>query len=80
LLEVPILIFPEVFDEITTSSVGTLLFKAPSEKEVRNFVENDPYYTNGLVTSNLIYLLNIVEWTVKEWNVVIGLESILNKK
>jgi len=51
-------------------SGGALIFKAANEGVVKNFVEQDPYYTNGLIT----------KWSMKEWTPVIGLESILPKK
>lgn len=41
-----------------------LVFRAPDSSVVENFVRNDPYVTNGLVT----------RWEVRSWAVVIGNE------
>ena len=39
-----------------------LVFRAPDRSVVENFVRNDPYVANGLVT----------RWEVRSWAVVIG--------
>lgn len=41
-----------------------LLFKVEDIKEIEEFVNNDPYYLAGLVTS----------WEAKLWHIVIGPE------
>ena len=41
-----------------------LVFRAPDSSVVENFVRNDPYVTNGLVT----------RWEVRSWTVIIGNE------
>jgi uncharacterized protein len=43
---------------------AVLIFKADNTKPIEEFVNNDPYVKNGL----------IAEWTVRQWNVVIGVE------
>lgn len=42
-----------------------LIFRAKNRSIVEDFVRNDPYVLNGLITS----------WIVREWNVVIGQQS-----
>jgi len=39
-----------------------LIFKGDSPEVAEDFVKRDPYVSNGLIT----------EWTIREWNVVIG--------
>lgn len=39
-----------------------LVFKTDSHSAVENFVEQDPYVKNGLVT----------QWNIRSWNVVAG--------
>lgn len=39
-----------------------LVFKGDSPEVAEDFVKRDPYVRNGLIT----------EWTIREWNVVIG--------
>lgn len=39
-----------------------LVFKASDKSVVEDFVKNDPYANNGLVTN----------WEIREWTVVIG--------
>jgi uncharacterized protein YciI len=39
-----------------------LIFKAESPLDLENFVEQDPYVKNGLVTN----------WKIRAWNVVAG--------
>ncbi len=41
---------------------AVLIFRAPSEAIVEDFVRADPYVLNGLVRS----------WTIRKWNVVAG--------
>lgn len=41
---------------------AVLAFKGDSRTVAENFAQNDPYVKNGLIP----------EWTVREWNVVIG--------
>lgn len=41
---------------------AALVFKADDRSVVENFVRNDPYVKNGLIT----------DWKVREWTVVIG--------
>ena len=41
---------------------AALVFKADDRRVVEEFVNNDPYVKNGLITS----------WTIHEWTVVIG--------
>jgi uncharacterized protein len=41
---------------------AVLVFKGESPTVAENFVKNDPYVLNGL----------IVEWSVRQWSVVIG--------
>ena len=43
---------------------AALIFKTEDRAIVENFVKNDPYVKNGLVTS----------WKVHQWTVVIGAE------
>jgi uncharacterized protein YciI len=43
-----------------------LIFKANSIDVIEEFVQNDPYVQNGLVTS----------WKIKEWNSVVGKDAI----
>lgn len=44
------------------SDQAVFLFKGPSPKVAEQFVEADPYVTNGLVT----------EWRVRPWMTVVG--------
>jgi len=41
---------------------ATLVFRAPGQSVVEDFVRNDPYVLNGLVK----------HWKIRLWNVVIG--------
>jgi hypothetical protein len=41
---------------------AVLIFKGESPAVAENFAQNDPYVKNGLIP----------EWSVREWNVVIG--------
>jgi uncharacterized protein YciI len=41
---------------------AVLIFRADDEKVVTDFVKNDPYMANGLVT----------EWHIRPWHVAIG--------
>lgn len=41
---------------------GVLVWRADDTRVVEDFVRDDPYVTNGLVTS----------WTVRPWTVVVG--------
>ncbi len=41
---------------------AVLVFKADGPETVENFVQNDPYVKNGLVT----------RWQIRPWSVVIG--------
>lgn len=41
---------------------ATIVFKVESPSQVEQFVKNDPYIINGLVT----------EWQIREWTVVVG--------
>ena len=41
-----------------------LLFRAPEKGVVEDFVRNDPYVVNGLVT----------RWEIRPWTVVVGTE------
>ena len=42
-----------------------MIFRGESPRVAEDFAENDPYVTNGLVTS----------WRVRPWNVVVGRET-----
>jgi len=42
-----------------------LVFRVPDRAVVENFVRNDPYVTNGLVT----------RWEIRSWTVIIGSEG-----
>jgi uncharacterized protein len=42
-----------------------MIFRGDSPHVVEDFAQNDPYVTNGLVTS----------WRVRPWNVVVGRET-----
>lgn len=44
------------------SDGAALVFNVENEKQVQEFVDNDPYVQNGLIT----------EWAIREWTVVIG--------
>jgi uncharacterized protein YciI len=41
---------------------AALIFKADNRGAVEDFVKNDPYVKNGLITN----------WKIREWTVVIG--------
>lgn len=41
---------------------AVLIFKGDNRTVAESFAQNDPYVKNGLIP----------EWTVREWNVVIG--------
>ena len=41
---------------------AALVFKADDRNVVEDFVKNDPYVQNGLIT----------DWKIREWTVVIG--------
>ena len=41
---------------------AALVFKVDDRSKVENFVANDPYHANGLVTG----------WRIRDWSVVIG--------
>ncbi|WP_269520910.1 YciI-like protein [Alteromonas sp. BMJM2] len=41
---------------------AVLLFKGGSDEVAKQFAKSDPYVVNGLVTN----------WTVRQWNIVIG--------
>ncbi len=41
---------------------AVLIFKGENRTVAESFAQNDPYVKNGLIP----------EWTVREWNVVIG--------
>ncbi len=43
------------------SDGAALVFNLENEKQVQDFVDNDPYVQNGLIT----------EWVIREWTVVI---------
>jgi len=48
---------------------ASLVFKAPNESVVRQFVSSDPYVNKGVVT----------KWEIKEWAVVVGPTSLIGK-
>ena len=41
---------------------ATIVFKADQREDVERFVNDDPYFVNGLVK----------EWHIREWSVVVG--------
>ncbi len=41
---------------------GVLVFNVADKTQVENFVQQDPYVANGLVT----------KWTIREWAIVVG--------
>jgi uncharacterized protein YciI len=41
---------------------AVLLFEGEDDRAARNFAENDPYVTSGLVT----------QWSVRPWTTVVG--------
>jgi uncharacterized protein YciI len=43
-----------------------LIFKAKSREVAEDFAKNDPYVTQGLVTS----------WRVREWTTVVGKDAL----
>jgi uncharacterized protein len=43
-----------------------LVFRAEAASEVEQFVKNDPYVKNGLVTA----------WRIQEWAVVVGAHAV----
>lgn len=45
---------------------AVLIFKAKSKEVIEEFVKNDPYVKNALVTS----------WQIREWNTVAGKDAI----
>ncbi len=62
---------------------ATIVFKAPNETIVRQFVEKDPYVAKGVVTSKFAYSVasgtKISGWEIKEWTVVVGAPSLIGK-
>lgn len=41
---------------------AAIVFKVENQAKIEDFVERDPYVTNGLVTG----------WRIREWTVVVG--------
>ena len=56
------LILAGAFSEPTDKAL--LVFKIPDKSVIEDFVTNDPYVKNGLVT----------KWEIRKWTVVIGNE------
>lgn len=56
------LILAGAFSEPTDKAL--LVFHVPDKSEIEDFVTNDPYVKNGLVT----------KWEIRKWTVVIGNE------
>lgn len=45
--------------------IGLLIFRVPDKSVIEEFVKNDPYVINGVVT----------KWEIRPWTVVIGNEK-----